>query len=58
MARSYVVQSFRNYLIVARSPFALGFILTDFAPKNGDRLGLVDISEVILDSHSQIPKGS
>jgi len=34
-------------------------ILTDFAPpKNGKFLGLVDISEVILDDHSQIPKGS
>jgi hypothetical protein len=41
------------------------FILTNFAPlKNGKRLGLVDISEVILDDHSQasgasgVPKGS
>jgi len=38
-------------------------ILTDFAPKkkNGKGLGLVDISEVIIDDHSQtsgIPKGS
>ena len=59
MVRSYVVQSFRNYLILARPPFAHGFILTDFAPlKNGKCLGLVDISEVILDDHSQTPGAS
>lgn len=69
MLRSYVVQSFRNYLTLARSPFAHDFfILTDFAPpKNGKRLGLVDISEAILDDHyqasgvsgvSSVPKGS
>ena len=66
MLRSYVVQSFRNYLTLARSPFAHDFfILSNFAPpKNGNHLGLVDISEVILDGHSQtsgssgVPKGS
>lgn len=34
-------------------------VVTDFTPpKNEKHLGLVDISEVILDGHSQIPKGS
>ena len=59
MVRSYVVQSFRNYLTLARSPLAHDFYPHSFAPpKNGKRLGLVGISEVILDDHSQTPKGS
>ena len=62
MLRSYVVQSFRNHLTVARSPFAYDFYITDFLPpKNKKGLGLVHISEVILDDHScasSVPKGS
>jgi hypothetical protein len=62
MLRSSVVQSFHHYLTIARSPFAHDFILTDFTPlKNGEHLGINDISEVILDDGdfgaSGVPKG-
>ena len=33
MLRSYVVQSFHNYLTVARSPFAYDSYFTDFSTK-------------------------
>lgn len=62
MHRSSVVQSFHHYLTIARLPFTNDFILTDFPPlKNGEHLGIIDISEVILDDGasgaSGIPKG-
>jgi hypothetical protein len=63
MLCSSVVQSFCHFLTMARLPFAHDFIPTNFAPpKNGEHLGIIDISEVILEDGSSgasgFPKGS
>ncbi|KAI0250780.1 hypothetical protein BJV78DRAFT_536188 [Lactifluus subvellereus] len=61
MLRSSAVQSFLLYLTIASYPEHMNFpSSTDFAlSKNKDHLGIIDISEVILDDHSSgIPKVS
>jgi hypothetical protein len=59
MLRSSAVQSFLRYLTIARLPLVHQFPLPDSAfLKNKDHLGIIDISEVILDAHSLgAPKG-